>query len=426
MSYRDLRNFTEMMRALGYPRLISMENFRQPNFPLVAEVLAWLVKRYEPQSDIPADIDTEHDRVFFIKAVAEFMATKAHVKLNTKRLYQADGYAVKELLKLTSVLYHASNVHASQGDLPQEEPTFSFQLGSRITDFKLSRQLASDITRKGAALYDLLGREVDLRDLRTSAIARPLEMAETEKTLRAAIKGVVDEVEKTKRMLENVASDEANLDSKIEKRRAELERSHKRLQTLHTVRPAFMDEYEAVEAELQINYTAFVEKFRNLAFLEQQLNEQRRAEQDKFEEAENTLKLMQSKLKEEEKRLLKHHNEEDSELEMVPGNESEESEEEVRPNKPRLALRSQNLRPGYGASLVRGTMQGGDTEDEDDSGTISNSEEDEEDEGDEDDDDDVEDMGGIAGVEHGPLRPRGRGGPTPRKPNPLPESDNDF
>ena len=32
MSYRDLRSLTEMMRALGYPRLISMENFRQPNF----------------------------------------------------------------------------------------------------------------------------------------------------------------------------------------------------------------------------------------------------------------------------------------------------------------------------------------------------------------------------------------------------------
>lgn len=38
-------DFTEMMRALGYPRLISMENFRNPNFPLVAEVLKWLVKR---------------------------------------------------------------------------------------------------------------------------------------------------------------------------------------------------------------------------------------------------------------------------------------------------------------------------------------------------------------------------------------------
>ena len=40
-----LTDFTEMMRALGYPRLISMENFRSPNFPLVAEVLIWLVKR---------------------------------------------------------------------------------------------------------------------------------------------------------------------------------------------------------------------------------------------------------------------------------------------------------------------------------------------------------------------------------------------
>ena len=46
MSYRDLRSLTEMMRALGYPRLISLENFRQPNFQLVAEMLSWLVKRY--------------------------------------------------------------------------------------------------------------------------------------------------------------------------------------------------------------------------------------------------------------------------------------------------------------------------------------------------------------------------------------------
>ena len=29
MSFRDLRSLTEMMRTLGYPRLISLENFRQ-------------------------------------------------------------------------------------------------------------------------------------------------------------------------------------------------------------------------------------------------------------------------------------------------------------------------------------------------------------------------------------------------------------
>lgn len=39
-------DFTEIMRALGYPRLISIENFRQPNFELVADCLYWLVLRY--------------------------------------------------------------------------------------------------------------------------------------------------------------------------------------------------------------------------------------------------------------------------------------------------------------------------------------------------------------------------------------------
>ena len=34
-------------------------------------------------------------------------ATKAHLKLNTKRLYSADGYAVKEMIKVASILYTA-------------------------------------------------------------------------------------------------------------------------------------------------------------------------------------------------------------------------------------------------------------------------------------------------------------------------------
>jgi len=65
MSFRDLRSLTEMMRALGYPRLISMENFRQPNFRLVSEMLSWLVKRFEQTADLPNDIDTEQVRFTF-------------------------------------------------------------------------------------------------------------------------------------------------------------------------------------------------------------------------------------------------------------------------------------------------------------------------------------------------------------------------
>ncbi|XP_019476226.1 clusterin-associated protein 1 isoform X2 [Meleagris gallopavo] len=304
---RSLSDLAEMLRALGYPRLVSMENFHGPNFALVAELLLWLVRRYEPQSDIPPDVETEQDRVFFIKAVAQFMATKAHIKLNTKKLYQADGYAVRELLKVTSVLYSAMNTEGMERtDITEEDSSkFKFDLGSKIADLKAARQLASEITSKGASLYDLLGKEVELREARTESIARPLEINEAEKMMKVAIGCVLEEVQKTKDMLSNVALDEANLEAKIEKRKLELERSQKRLQTLQSVRPAFMDEYEKIEEQLQKQYTSYLEKFHNLTYLEQLLDDQHRTEQEMFEEAANMLRLMQNRLKEEEQRLLK-------------------------------------------------------------------------------------------------------------------------
>jgi len=43
-------------------------------------------------------------------------------------------------------------------------------------------------------------------------------------------------MKKTQQAIENIASDEANLEAKIEKKKAELERNQKRLETLHSVR----------------------------------------------------------------------------------------------------------------------------------------------------------------------------------------------
>ena len=48
----------------------------QPNFPLVAEMLVWLVKRFEPSADPPTDIDTEQDRVILVRTIVQFMASK--------------------------------------------------------------------------------------------------------------------------------------------------------------------------------------------------------------------------------------------------------------------------------------------------------------------------------------------------------------
>uniref|UniRef100_A0A8C3IDV7 Clusterin associated protein 1 n=2 Tax=Chrysemys picta bellii TaxID=8478 RepID=A0A8C3IDV7_CHRPI len=407
-------NFTEMMRALGYPRLISMENFRTPNFMLVSEMLLWLCKRYEPQTDVPSDVETEQDRVFFIKAVAQFMATKAHIKLNTKKLYQADGYAVKELLKITSVLYNAMKTKGMETTSVSEEESskFKFDLGSKIADLKAARQLASEITSRGASLYDLLGKEVELRELRTESIARPLEINETEKVMKIAIKDVLEQVQKTKDMLNNVASDEANLEAKIEKRKLELERNQKRLQTLQSVRPAFMDEYEKIEEELQKQYSNYLEKFRNLAYLEQQLDDHHRVEQERFEEAENTLRLMQNRLKEEEKRLLKSGSNDDSDIEIQEDEGSDSEEEDRQLIKQRTAM--EILMQGRPNKRIVGTMQGGETEDDEESEDSEIDLDDDED----DDDDDLEDDS----MEISPSKANRRA----RKPEPLEESDNDF
>ncbi|XP_053898717.1 clusterin-associated protein 1 isoform X1 [Malaclemys terrapin pileata] len=433
MSFRDLRNFTEMMRALGYPRLISMENFRTPNFMLVSEMLLWLCKRYEPQTDVPSDVETEQDRVFFIKAVAQFMATKAHIKLNTKKLYQADGYAVKELLKITSVLYNAMKTKGMETTSVSEEESskFKFDLGSKIADLKAARQLASEITSRGASLYDLLGKEVELRELRTESIARPLEINETEKVMKIAIKDVLEQVQKTKDMLNNVASDEANLEAKIEKRKLELERNQKRLQTLQSVRPAFMDEYEKIEEELQKQYSSYLEKFRNLAYLEQQLDDHHRVEQERFEEAENTLRLMQNRLKEEEKRLLKSGSNDDSDIEIQEDEGSDSEEEDRQLIKQRTAM--EILMQGRPNKRIVGTMQGGETEDDvgsaqaqpgkhKSSSTKAQEEsEDSEIDLDDDEDDDEDDLEDDS-MEISPSKANRRA----RKPEPLEESDNDF
>lgn len=72
MSFRELRNFCEIMRSLGYPRTISMENFRVPNFKLAAEIIFWLAKRFDPKADIPDDIEDESSRIEFIKKTCAF------------------------------------------------------------------------------------------------------------------------------------------------------------------------------------------------------------------------------------------------------------------------------------------------------------------------------------------------------------------
>lgn len=52
-----------------------------------------------------------------------------------------------------------------------------------------------------------------------------------------------------------------------------------------------MDEYEKTEEELQKQYDIYLEKFRNLAYLEQQLEDHHRMEQERFEVSSSRISL---------------------------------------------------------------------------------------------------------------------------------------
>ena len=71
---------------------------------------------------------------FLMRDNIYFQATKAHIKLNTKKLYYADGYAVKELLKVTSVLYNAMKTNLSAEDTAstEDDAPISFDISSRV------------------------------------------------------------------------------------------------------------------------------------------------------------------------------------------------------------------------------------------------------------------------------------------------------
>ncbi|XP_076646087.1 clusterin associated protein 1 [Halictus rubicundus] len=301
MSFRDLRNFTEMMRVLGYPRLISVGNFRLPNFGLVAEILIWLVRRFDPDADIPSEHNTEDERITLIRAVAEFMALKTNVKLNTKKLYQADGYAVKELLKITSLLYDAQS-NSSTNDINGDDNfnVVNFDISDKINELKSTRELARQLTVTGASLFDLLGREVDLREIRNSKVARQFDTSEIETALKNVIESMHKEIDDTKKQIDNVKDTEQNLDVRIERRRIELDRNQKRLQTLKKVRPAFMEEFDKLEVELRSLYDDYLQKFRYLAYLEHLYEDAAKTEQERFERRQEATRKQLEKMRAED------------------------------------------------------------------------------------------------------------------------------
>ena len=81
-----------------------------------------------------------------------------------------------------------------------------------------------------------------------------------------------------------------DLAEKIRKKSQDLEQSQKRLKILKNVWPAFMDEYEKLEMELQDHYNMYLERFCNIHYLQKELEMCKKEESDKLRDASRTLK----------------------------------------------------------------------------------------------------------------------------------------
>ncbi|KAJ0176941.1 hypothetical protein K1T71_006950 [Dendrolimus kikuchii] len=271
MSYRDLRNFSEAMRVLGFPQPISLESFRTPNWALMESCLRWLAARVEPDAQLAGGAATLEQRVALVTHALALFHSRANLKLNGKKIYAADGWAVRELLKVATLLRTA--LEAPALDEQQADGShLAYDISSRLGEIKQARALATDITAQGAFLYDLLAKEADNKELREQALSRPLEMSAMEASLRRALDSVAAKVASGREQIENVSASEAALDAKLERRRAELDRAEKRLHTVQKIKPAYQGELTALETEIEQLWDDYVLRYRCVEALKHQLS----------------------------------------------------------------------------------------------------------------------------------------------------------
>ncbi|KAI6217264.1 Clusterin-associated protein 1 [Aphelenchoides fujianensis] len=250
----------EILRALHYPRLVSIENFRLPNFPLMAEILEWMVKKFDPNYRIPKSIETEAERVLFVKSCVLALIQKARVKLNPKSLYQRQ-------------------------------------------DVRVCIQNTMEIPKTSATLYDLLAKEILAREARLKALSQSLNVRDVEQILRKMIAETNDQQADFRTKLDSLASDEQTLDRKIEQRQREYDQLQKRLAKLQSLRPPYMDEYENYESQLKGLYREYVIQFRNLVYLQGELEKLEKEELARSHEAERSMRLAVEKMRHENEQV---------------------------------------------------------------------------------------------------------------------------
>lgn len=300
-----------MLQTLGHPQRIETKSFESPNFKLVADILCYLVQLVDSTIPIHDGIGTEDDRVQFLNGITTELTSRLHLSLDGRKLYAANGYAVQELVKLAQFIQIAIKLVDEESNL-NGNSALSASSETMVNDVQ---SLAKELSDMGPNIQQLLKQEVKDSVARVEALefltavdgnSSITEYNSIETSIRERVDETNDAANRLDKQCKMLISTNKGTEEKIRKRSIDFERSTKRLESLdlQNVRPSYMDEYEQIESELEIEYDRWMVRFRNVDYLEAELRRRKTAETIKSKEAERSVRRMQKKYQEEEIRVL--------------------------------------------------------------------------------------------------------------------------
>lgn len=272
-----------------------------------------MVQRLDRTIPIHETIGSEDDRVQFLNSIASEIATRTNVSLDKRNLYAGDDRAVKELVKVASILDEALALAEDEASASSEE---EIQPEATLAAAKRARALVGEITEISARLSGVMENESEDGKERTKAL-RFLNSVpgisgdssqrdyHIESSLARHLESTNATVERLDKQCKILISNQRGMEEKIRKKTIDLERTSKRLESLKNIRPAYMDEYEKLEEEQQVEHERYVVRLRNVDYLEGELTSFKQAAIERRTKAERSMKRMQKKFKEEELLVLK-------------------------------------------------------------------------------------------------------------------------
>lgn len=124
-----------------------------------------------------------------------------------------------------------------------------FQLLNKETDSKFNREKALSILTKILKEYNQSSKNI-------------------EKYIEKLMSGEENHVVELENFLQSLKNKKSHLEDQIKEKNLELERNEKKLKSLTSIKPAYLEEIEIQEEVLDKLFKVYVEKIRNLDYLE--------------------------------------------------------------------------------------------------------------------------------------------------------------